>query len=340
MDEAERARLLEHLRATAGDGSLVYTQAPVPLAGGFETRTYGLRVSARTPPWGGPLVLRILPPDAPSRWLAREAALLRHLRTLAFPVPALLDACDDAAICGGHFLLMERLAGTDILSDAMPRRLSQVTPTLAELHARLHALAPGPLRDVLGTIDEPLADLEARIDRARLDGFAEGLAWLRRSLPPTPTTVVCHGDFHPRNVLARNGVVTGVIDWSLALLAAPEFDVGSARTVLAYAPVDLPGVLARLVSLFQRLVVAPRYERQYRRRRPVDPRAIRYYEAFRAFRCLVWAGESRRLAEGMTLSGAKPGPWDAPRTAALLSRRFRRLTGARIILPDAVPRPV
>src|SRR5262249_29698158 len=172
-----------------------------------------------------------------------------------------------------------------------------------------------------------------------LDGFSEGLAWLCQNLPPTPTMVVCHGDFHPRNVLARNGVVTGVIDWSLALLAAPEFDVGSARTVLAYAPVELEGALARLVSIFQRLVVAPRYERQYRRRRVVDRGAIRYYEALRAFRCLVWAGESRRLAEGMVLAGAKPGPWDAPRTAALLARRFRRLTGVRISLP-AVPRPI
>jgi len=337
--DAECTRLLTHLRAIAGDGSLVYTQAPVPLAGGFETRTYSLRLSASTPPWAGPLVLRVLPPDAPPKWLAREAALLRRLRALDFPVPGLLDACDDAAICGGHFLVMERLAGTDLLSDAMPHRISQVTPTLAALQARLHALEPGALRDVLGTIDEPLADLEIRIDRARLDGFSEGLAWLCQNLPPIPRMVVCHGDFHPRNVLVRGGVVTGVIDWSLALLAAPEFDVGSARTVLAYAPADLPGGLGHLVSLFQRLVVAPRYERQYRRRRPVDARAVRYYEALRAFRCLVWAGESSRLAEGMTLAGAKPGPWDAPRTAALLSRRFRRLTGVRISLP-AVPRPI
>ena len=127
--------------------------------------------------------------------------------------------------------------------------------------------------------------------------------------------------------------MTGVIDWSLALLADPAFDVGSTRVVLAFAPTGLPTPLSGLVGLFQRTVVARRYYQQYRSRRAVDEAAVRYYEAFRSLRCLVWAGESRRLAQGMSLSDVRPGPWDAPNTARLLGRHFRRLTGLHVELP-------
>ena len=332
VDDA-RARLLTRLRAVSGDPMLDWAEPPAPLPGGFETTTYAIRFRAAGAAWSRPLVLRLLPPNASPAWLAREAAVLRRLGELAFPVPALRDVCPDPAVAGGPYLLMERLDGTDLLTDAIRRRSGDVTSTLAALQARLHALDPGALAGALGTLDEPFADLEARLARARLDGLAPGLAWLRAHRPPARETVVCHGDFHPRNVLVRDGVVAGVIDWSLVVLAPPEFDVGSTRLVLAYAPVELPAPLAQVAGVLQRGVVAPRYERAYRRRRAVDARAIEYYEALRAFRCLVWAGEARRLAEGMALDAYKRGPWHEPRTARRLARRFRRLTGIEPTLP-------
>jgi aminoglycoside phosphotransferase (APT) family kinase protein len=128
--------------------------------------------------------------------------------------------------------------------------------------------------------------------------------------------------------------VTGVIDWSLVVLADPALDVGSTKTVLAYAPSGLSAPLAALVGAFQRNVLVRRYEAQYRARRDVDAAAVRYYEALRAFRSLVWAGESRRLAAGLRLTHARPGPWDAPPIARRLARHFRRVSGIELELPD------
>ena len=333
MDADIRAGLLAYLRGATNDASLDYAEAPTAIIGGFETRTYALRLHAAALPWTVPLILRIFPRHAPAAWMQREHALHRVLRAVGFPVPNVLLACADADVLGGTFLVMERVAGTDMFTDLFPRRLRRLTPMLAALQARLHALEPGDLMGILPTIEEPLRDLQARIDRARLDGLQAGPAWLCKHRPEPRALVVCHGDFHPRNVLVRDGVVTGVIDWSLALLADPAFDVGSTRVVLAFAPTGLPTPLSGLVGLFQRTVVARRYYQQYRSRRAVDEAAVRYYEAFRSLRCLVWAGESRRLAQGMSLSDVRPGPWDAPNTARLLGRHFRRLTGLHVELP-------
>jgi aminoglycoside phosphotransferase (APT) family kinase protein len=334
MDADATARLLAHLRDAAGDPTATWAEPPAALAGGYETRTYALRLATRVAGWSEPLVLRLLPAAADPAWLEREHAVLRWLESRDFPAPRVLATSTDARIVGGPFLVMEKLAGTDMVTDLVPRRLFALTPTLASLHARLHALDPAGLGVMLPRVEDLVASLRARSAQARLDGLEPALAWLETQRPTPRELVVCHGDFHPRNVLMQDGRVRGVIDWSLVLLADPAYDVGSARVILAYAPSDLPRALAPLLSAFQRAVVAPRFVRQYRALRPLDAGALRYYESLRAFRSLVWAGEARRLKEGMTLPDARPGPWDAPSLARRLAHHFARCTGVAIALPD------
>ena len=197
MDADIRAGLLAYLRGATNDASLDYAEAPTAIIGGFETRTYALRLHAAALPWTVPLILRIFPRHAPAAWMQREHALHRVLRAVGFPVPNVLLACADADVLGGTFLVMERVAGTDMFTDLFPRRLQRLTPMLAALQARLHALEPGDLMGILPTIEEPLRDLQARIDRARLDGLQAGTAWLRMHRPEPRALVVCHGDFHP-----------------------------------------------------------------------------------------------------------------------------------------------
>ena len=304
------------------------------MAGGYETRTYALRLRSTADAFSGPLVVRVLPAYGAGPWLAREETTLRWLEREGYPVPHVVASCADAAILGGPFLVLTRLAGTDMLRALVPRRVWQLTPTLAALQARLHALDPGPVRVLLPGVDEILAGLRVRIEQADLAGLLPGLAWLASARPSASELVVCHGDFHPRNVLMDGERVTGVIDWSLVVLADPAFDVGSTKTVLAYAPSELPVPLAAILGAFQRHVVVRRFEAQYRRLRAVDAAAVRYYEALRAFRSFVWAGEARRLAQGVSLPHARPGPWDAPPIARRLARHFLRTSDVRLTLPD------
>jgi aminoglycoside phosphotransferase (APT) family kinase protein len=334
MESDAAARLLTYLRRISGDDAATWAAPPAPLAGGYETRTYALRLTTCETAWAQPLVLRVLPRSADAAWLDREETVLRWLEAQAFPAPRVLSTSADARIVDGLFLVMERLAGTDMVHDLVPRRLFALTPTLAALHARLHALDPTSLGVALPRVEDLVASLRARIEEARLDGLRPGLGWLESARLPARELVVCHGDFHPRNVLMQDGAVRGVIDWSLVLLADPAYDVGSARVVLAYAPSDAPRTLAPLLGAYQRAVVAPRFVAQYRTHRPLDLAVLRYYEALRAFRSLVWAGEARRLAAGWSLPDARPGPWDAPPLARRLARHFARCAGVGIALPD------
>ena len=66
MDADIRAGLLSYLRGATNDASLDYAEAPTAIIGGFETRTYALRLHAAALPWTVPLILRIFPRHAPA----------------------------------------------------------------------------------------------------------------------------------------------------------------------------------------------------------------------------------------------------------------------------------
>jgi len=63
------------------------------------------------------------------------------------------------------------------------------------------------------------------------DAFDKTREWVAHAPPLTVCAI--HGDFHPGNVLAVDGRITGVLDWSFARLDWPAFDLASIVGVLA-----------------------------------------------------------------------------------------------------------
>src|SRR2546426_337662 len=150
----------------------------------------------------------------------------------------------------------------------------------------------------------------------------------------TRRRVICHGDFHPQNILMTDGRVTGVIDWPNVIVADPAFDVASTRVILGLVPVGLLGVppaLRGLVEVARRILVA-RYLSLYRRRQPLDAARLAYYEALACMRGLVRTAEARLAPIGE--SGLNP--LDASGFGEQLAARFARITGVMPRLP-AVP---
>jgi aminoglycoside phosphotransferase (APT) family kinase protein len=271
----------------------------------------------------------------------RERATQNALAGLGFPVPRVLTACADRAPLGAGFLVMERAAGRPLL-DA--RRLG-VVRTLAEAHARLHGLNPEPLlralddegratgwgfdRDTV-SFESHLGLLDRRIRDGGLAGLADGMRWLLDRRPSAPAArVICHGDFHPQNLLAVDGRVTAVLDWPNMLVAAPEYDVASTRVILTQAPIALfpvPAGLRPLVAAGRRILVA-RYLAVYRKLRPLDRARLPYFEAAACMRGLV------RTAEARVGGTAPTSPLDASSFGERLAARFARVSGVRVALP-------
>jgi aminoglycoside phosphotransferase (APT) family kinase protein len=126
--------------------------------------------------------------------------------------------------------------------------------------------------------------------------------------------VVCHGDFHPFNILTQEGKVSGVLDWSGFLISDPAYDIGITNVLVTVAA---PGLFPEMdwVDLISS------YHDYYQRECPVELARIDYYEAFK---CL-WA-----LLEGTEGHAA----WSHPDVMVGLSKLFQKITSVSLTIPD------
>ncbi|KKK86004.1 hypothetical protein LCGC14_2767570, partial [marine sediment metagenome] len=140
------------------------------------------------------------------------------------------------------------------------------------VQAQLHAASasgglPGlkaNLKRQIGSYDR-LPEHLARFALRALEGLPDGES-------------LCHGDFHPGNILMA-GATPAVIDWTNATQGDPDADV--ARTLLMLRIGELqPGtpMVIRVIATFARKIMASAYLRAYRRQRAVEPTAVRRWE--------------------------------------------------------------
>jgi Ser/Thr protein kinase RdoA (MazF antagonist) len=170
--------------------------------------------------------------------------------------PRLLEVVHHAGRPG---LVLQRLDGTDVLTllQSQPWRMLGLARALAEAHRAVHHVhAPADLPDLRHILATRVGDA-ALTPRSRtfvlrvLDGLPAG-------------DRLCHGDFHPGNVLVAAGRA-GVIDWTNASRGVPDADVARTALLLRCAA-PLPGtpVLQRGLMAAGRSVFARAYLRAYR----------------------------------------------------------------------------
>ena len=334
--------LVEFLRASLGAPKLDLAAPLTSLSGGFDTSIYALRLREAPAAFAGSLVLRVLAAHHDPARALRERTIQNAVADQGYPAPRVLVVTTDPRPLGAPFLLMEHLTGR-VLVDA--RRVG-MGGVLAEAQARLHALSAEPLLAALDrepaaggrvtvAFDAYVKTLDARVERAALDGLRPTLRWLhaRRSAPGPP--VICHADFHPRNLLVADGRLTGVVDWPNTLVADAEFDVAATLNILRFVPVGLVGMpgVVRLLARTAQPILAARYLSAYRRRRPLDRERLAYYEVAAAMRALIQTGEARQRRGGAL------GALDASSYADRLAARVERLAGVTVTLPAARRQP-
>lgn len=196
--------------------------------------------------------------------------------------PTLVDTVD----CDGRTgLVLERLGGVDMLSllRRQPWRLLHLARALAVTHLAVHEIrAPGELPELRQV-------LAARITDAAMPPHLRGYAL--RVLDDLPEgDQLCHGDYHPGNVLVAVDRIV-VIDWPNAARGVPEAD--HARTILLLRWADpLPDtpLVSQALIMTVRSVFAHRYARAYR---DCSPQPLRHVDDW----LVVHA--AARLAEGI-----------------------------------------
>lgn len=210
-------------------------RAVVKFPGGQSNPTYRVQCTA------GDFVLRRKPFGAilPSAHaIEREFRLLSALHPTGFPVARPIRLCEDSAVIGAPFYLMELVDGRIFWDGKLPevtrpeRRV--IYHGLIETLARLHSIDPAGVG---------LADFGAQGDyfqrqvgrwtrqyRAaeteRIEDVERLVAWLPATMPAQSGLSIIHGDYRIDNVVYAHdtGRVIGVLDWELATLGDPLAD--------------------------------------------------------------------------------------------------------------------
>lgn len=154
----------------------------------------------------------------------QEARLLEHARTHGLPAPQ--------AIAIGEAAGLVMLATEWIESDGSPAP----SRDLGRLCARLHLLPPPGVRlieqhdetvelTIAGRIEMRLAGLqdltgELFLSTGVLARIVEAVTVASSTRPS-----LLHLDFRPANLLTRDGVVVGIVDWANALVFEPALEL-------------------------------------------------------------------------------------------------------------------
>jgi aminoglycoside phosphotransferase (APT) family kinase protein len=190
-------------------------------------------VVLRRPPRGP------LPPSAHD--VLREARVLTGLAGQA-RVPPVLAVCEDTAVIGAPFMVMENIAGHVITAQmpdelADPEQCHQTAEQLIDAMVEIHAVdwrAAG-----LEGFGRPEGYLERQLKRfnglwehnktREIPEFEEAGRWLADNLPESPPATVVHGDFRLGNTIFAVGAparLKAVLDWEMSTIGDPLADIG------------------------------------------------------------------------------------------------------------------
>jgi aminoglycoside phosphotransferase (APT) family kinase protein len=269
MDARLGVALAHEMRRALGPDTKV-VGAPTPLTGGYSADLYAVDIDCR--PFE--LVLRLVDDEASA---VREARVQAHVAALGYPAPAVVWSGGAASAVGRPFIVMARASGRTPLDAAgvlgVPRLFREIPAVLAQLMAQLHRLPTGELCD---------DGVAASLDQVEPGPVRD---WLERERIETRRAVIVHGDLHGANVLVDGPDVTAVLDWELATLAPPEFDVARTACILAMLP-GIPRLAQRgLAPLGRRS--ARRFVAAYGARADLDPIALRWFDVLHAARLLA-----------------------------------------------------
>ncbi len=301
------------------------TQPPLELdliAGGHSNLTYGVtdaagrRTVLRRPPLGQVL--------ATAHDMGREHRIISALGPTDVPVAPAVGFCDDPAVNGAPFYVMEHVdgtvvrdeAGADSLTVEQRRRASEsIVDVLARIHAvDVDAVGLGDLGRKDAYIERQLKRWNTQYQKSKelapgmgFAGIESAFERLSARIPEQHGAAIVHGDYRLDNcMLGADGSVAAVLDWEICTLGDPLADVGllwvywtdpgTTSALPQASPTALDGFLRRDEVLERYAAASGR-----------DLSEIGYYIAFGTWKlaCII-AGVYSRYAAGAMGSDVDP----------------------------------
>jgi aminoglycoside phosphotransferase (APT) family kinase protein len=181
-----------------------------------------------------------LPPSAHD--VLREARLLSALEPTPVRAPRVLAVCDDDAVIGAPFYVMEEVEGV-VITDSIPEPLDNpeqraaIADELIDALVELHAV---DWREVgLDGFGRPTGYLERQVKRflglweinktREIDQVEIVGNWLRQNMPESPPATIVHGDYRLGNTMLAATApahLKSIFDWEMATIGDPLADLG------------------------------------------------------------------------------------------------------------------
>lgn len=219
--------------------------APRQFAGGLANLNYLVEIDGtdyvlRRPPLG-----EVLPG---ANDMAREHRVLQALAPHYHYAPRSVLYCDDDAVMGAHFQIMEYRSGRvisgahlppDIVAPAIGQKLAG---SMVDLLVQLHALDPaktglGDLGKPEGFLARAVSGWTRRAELASKDEQHQSVrfisAWLEKNRPSELPPTLLHADFKLDNLILHPQTLEplALLDWDMSTRGDPLFDLA---TMLSY----------------------------------------------------------------------------------------------------------
>lgn len=204
--------------------------------------------------WQDRQVLKLFYDWVPPSWAEREAQAARIVSATDLPTPKLLGELTLDGRCG---LVYEQVTGEPLLKQlgARPWLCIRFAQEFAGLQAAIHRQRGAGLPPYRGELENTIR---------RIEGLPPGLkdAALDRLSGLPDGEALCHGDFHPDQVMmTAAGQV--VLDWMTARAGQPAADVARTVMMLRFGPVLNASWLMRLLTNLLRGIFLRAYRRRY-----------------------------------------------------------------------------
>jgi aminoglycoside phosphotransferase (APT) family kinase protein len=226
--------------------------------------------------------------------MRREYGALSRLWR-AFPqAPRAFLLCDDAAVIGADFFVMERRDGV-VVRRRIPERFGgggdptanrKISEALIDTLAALHEVEPEAVElDGLGKPDgflkRQVEGWSARYEAARTSdvAIAEELGrWLLDELPASPRATLLHNDWKLDNVAldpGDPGRCVAVFDWDMCTVGDPLCDLGTLLCSWFEAGEPVIGIASPTQS--EGFMKRGEAVKRYAERRGIDAGLVPYY---------------------------------------------------------------
>ena len=207
--------------------------------GGWETDLYHLKLAGtrngETVPME--LVLRLYKGTDSLEKARKEFSLMTGVTRFGIATPRVDALVEDRSILEHPFLVMEHIPGGTlemfIRGEGPSGWVDQSMRVLVRIHAipweELLPKPGGPFpnsEEPLAFIRSILLEMDQTTDRYGLTDFDPTMDWLheRASLGAAAEPALVHNDFHPQNILLKQGEMV-VIDWSFAEISDYRMDL-------------------------------------------------------------------------------------------------------------------